>query len=134
MNNETRILIVEDLVTDYELARREIGKVVKQCSFERAVQQRDFLNALDEFRPDLILSDYKLPGFDGMKVLKLAQKLFPSVPVIIWTGTMGESVAVDCLKEGASNYLLKDDMKRLGPAVLRALEERNLLLENKRVE
>jgi PAS domain S-box-containing protein len=134
MNNETRILIVEDLVTDYELAQREIRTVVKQCNFKRAEKQKEFLNALEEFRPDLILSDYKLPGFDGLKVLQLAKKHLPSVPVIIWTGTMGESVAVDCLKQGAVNYVLKDDMKRLGPAVIRALEERNLLLENKRVE
>src|SRR5512147_753752 len=120
MNNEPRILIVEDLVTDYELAQREIRKVIKQCNFERAEKQGDFLNAIEEFQPDLILSDYQLPGFDGMKVLKLAQEHLPSVPVIIWTGTMGESVAVDCLKKGAANYLLKDDIKRLGPAILRA--------------
>jgi PAS domain S-box-containing protein len=134
MNNETRILIVEDLVTDYELAQREIRKVLKKCSFERTEKQGDFLKALEEFRPDLILSDYRLPDFDGIKVLKLAQNYFPSVPVIIWTGVMGESVAVDCLKQGAVNYLLKDDTKRLGPAVVRAMEERNLLFEKKRVE
>jgi PAS domain S-box-containing protein len=134
MNNETRILIVEDLVSDYELARHEIGRVIKQCSFERVEKQGDFLNALEQFQPDLILSDYKLPAFDGMRVLNLAQKQLPSVPVIIWTGAMGESVAVDCLKQGAVNYIVKDDMERLGTAVMRALEERNLLVEKKRVE
>lgn len=75
MNNEPRILIVEDLVTDYELAQREIRTVIKQCNFKRAEKQGDFLNAIEEFQPDLILSDYQLPGFDGMKVIELAQKL-----------------------------------------------------------
>ncbi len=134
MNNETRILIVEDLVTDYELARREICKILKKCSFERVEKQGEFLDALEQFGPDLILSDYNLPAFDGMRALKLAQQKLPSVPVIIWTGVMGESVAVDCLKEGAVNYVLKTDMPRLGPAVIRALEERTLLLEKRQVE
>jgi PAS domain S-box-containing protein len=134
MNNETRILIVEDLISDYELAQHEICKVVKQSKFQRVENQKEFLTALEDFQPDLIISDYRLPSFDGMKALNLAQKHLPSVPVIIWTGTMGESIAVDCLKQGAVNYVLKDDMKRLGSAVVRALEERNLLLEKKRVE
>lgn len=134
MNNVTRILIVEDTPTDYELAQREIRRVVKRCEFERAAKQKELLKALDDFQPDLILSDYSLPGFDGLKVLKLAQQHNPAVPVIIWTGSMGENVAVECLKRGASNYILKHEAKRLGPAVTRALEERHLILENKKAE
>ena len=134
MNNATRILIVEDLPGDYELAQREIRKAVKQCTFKRVEKQDEFLTALDEFQPDLILSDYRLPGFDGIKVLKLAQKHSPPVPVVIWTGVMGETVAVKCLKNGASNYVLKNDLKHLKQAILRAREERYALLKNKQIE
>ncbi len=129
MNEITRILIVEDHIHDYELARREILKSVHPCEFKRVEAQTDYLAALDAFKPDIILSDYYLPHFDGMNALKLAREHSPFTPLIIWTGSISEDTAVDCMKAGASNYVLKDNIKRLGTAVLHALEERQVLIE-----
>ncbi len=94
----------------------------------------DFLDALEIFQPEVILSDYSLPRFDGMKALKLALKHAPLTPLIIWTGSISEEVAVECMKAGANNYILKDNIMRLGPALIHALEERQLLLERKQAE
>jgi PAS domain S-box-containing protein len=134
MNDVTRILIVEDNLPDFELAQREISKSLEDCEFQRVQTRKDYLKALKSFHPDLILSDYYLPGFDGMKALKLAHERTPLTPLIIWTGSISEDIAVDCMKAGANNYVLKENIKRLGPAVVHALEERNQLLENKRAE
>src|SRR6266498_1150625 len=134
MNDVTRILIVEDQRSDYELAQREIRKAIPNCQFQRVEREAEFLEALKSFRPDVILSDYKLPRFDGMKVLKLVQQSFSSAPVIIWTGAMSEDVAVGCMKQGASNYVLKENIKRLGSAVSHALKEREEILERKLTE
>jgi len=129
MEDITRILIVEDLVSDYELAQREIRKSVQNCSFERVEKQSEFVLALEEFQPDIILSDYQLPAFTALDALELKQEHSPSTPLIIWTGAMSEDIAVDCMKKGASNYILKENIKRLGPSIVHALEERQLRIE-----
>ena len=132
MSEPVRILIVEDVSSDFDLAQREIRKVVNECVFQHVQTQQDFLHALETFQPNLILSDYQMPGFDGLTALKLAQEHAKLTPFIIWTGTMGEDVAVECMKAGAVNYILKENIKRLGPAVVHALEEGRLLLEHQR--
>src|SRR5688572_26153091 len=134
MSEPVRILIVEDAPTDFELAQREIRKIVNECVFQQAQTREDFLRALDVFQPDLILSDYQMPRFDGMSALQLAQEHAKLTPFIIWTGTMGEDVVVELMRAGAVNYILKENIKRLGSAVAHALEERRLLLEHKRAE
>ena len=134
MKELPRILIVEDKSTDADLAKYIIRKVLKDCEFQVVETRQDFLNALELFQPDLILSDYSLPRFDGMKALKLALEHTPLTPLIIWTGSISEDVAVECMKAGANNYILKDNIKRLGPALIHALEERQLLLERKQAE
>ncbi len=134
MKESTRILIVEDKSADADLAKHAIQKVLKDCEFQVVETRTDFLNALEIFQPEVILSDYSLPRFDGMKALKLALKHAPLTPLIIWTGSISEDVAVECMKAGASNYILKDNIKRLGPALIHALEERQLLLERKQAE
>jgi len=134
MSEPIRILIVEDLAADADLAKREIRKVVKDCEFQCVETRKDYLEALETFQPDLILSDYHLPHLDGMRALRLALEHSPRTPLIIWTGSLNEDIAVDCMKAGASNYIIKENMKRLGPAVIHALEERRLLLEHKQAE
>ena len=134
MNDKTRILIVEDLVSDYELAQREIRKVVKNPSFKRMDNQTTLLKVLADFQPDLIISDYNLPDFNGMDVLKLVRENAPLTPLIIWTGSISEDVAVECMKAGANNYVLKENLKRLGPAVVHALEEGQLQMERRQAE
>jgi diguanylate cyclase (GGDEF)-like protein/PAS domain S-box-containing protein len=132
MSETVRILINEDEPSDFDLAQREICKVVNDCVFQQVQTRRDFLHALNTFKPDLILSDYQMPGFDGLTALKLTQEYAKLTPFIIWTGTMGEDVAVECMKAGAVNYILKENIKRLGIAAVHALEERRLLLEHQR--
>ena len=127
MKKPVRILIVEDRSDDADLAKHEIRRIFSDCEFQVVETRENFLQALETFRPDVVLSDYTLPRFDGMKALKLTLQHAPLTPFIIWTGSISEDAAVDCVKAGANNYILKDNLKRLGPAILRALEEKELL-------
>src|SRR5512138_1608523 len=87
MKKPTRILILEDMATDVELATRAIRKAIADCDFRVEQTRAGFLEALEVFQPDLIVSDYSLPSFDGMQALKLALKHTPLTPLIIWTGS-----------------------------------------------
>lgn len=131
MSNLIHILIVEDIDTDFGLAAHEIRKAVPNCVFRQEETRDGFLDALATFHPNIILSDYSLPNFDGMAALQLAHEHLPLVPVIIWTGSLNEETAVECMKAGASNYVLKENIRRLGPAVVHALKEGRLALERK---
>lgn len=134
MGTPYRILIVEDVPTDAELNERAIQEVLSPCSFQRVETRKEFLKALDEFKPDLILSDYIMPIFDGMTALKLTKEKTPLTPFIVVTGSMNEDTAVDCMKAGATNYVIKQHLKRLGPAVLHALEEKKIRAERLRMQ
>jgi two-component sensor histidine kinase/DNA-binding response OmpR family regulator len=128
------ILIVEDLPSDAELCRREIEKVLPSCEFRCVESREEFLEALDSFKPDIIVSDYKLPNFDGMKALKIALERVPDTPFIIATGSMNEDTAVECMKAGAWDYVIKEHIRRLGPAVLGALEQKRIRKEKQIAE
>lgn len=134
MINATRILIVEDLPTDADLAMREVRRVLPGSEFLLVETRETFLAALESFAPDLILADYRLPQFDGLSALKLALENLPETPFIIITGSSNEDTAVDCMRAGAWDYVIKEHIKRLGPAVLNGLEQRRLRHERKRVE
>jgi diguanylate cyclase (GGDEF)-like protein/PAS domain S-box-containing protein len=129
MNKEMRILIVEDSAVDAELNEREIKQTIPYCTFQRVETEADFLRALDEFKPDIIISDYTMPSFDGMTALKLTLEKTPMTPFIVVTGSMNEDTAVDCLKAGATNYVIKQHLKRLGSAILHGLEEKQMRME-----
>ena len=118
-----RILILEDMASDAELMTYELRQAKIDYSSRRATDREQFLSALDEEKPDVILSDFHLPGFDGLEALALAQTKHPEVPFIFVSGAMGEEVAIESLKRGATDYVLKDRLSRLGPAVQRALRE-----------
>ena len=117
------ILMLEDVETDADLIRRELDR--EDIAFEsRRVTTRDaFLQGLRAFAPDIILVDYSLPSFDGMTALEIAQERRPQVPVVFVSGAIGEERAIETLKQGATDYVLKDKLSRLGPAVRRALRE-----------
>jgi PAS domain S-box-containing protein len=129
-----RVLIVEDLPTDVELSEREVRKSLGACIFRLAETREGYLAALDEFRPGLIVSDFKLPQFDGLTALKLALERCPDVPFIILTGSMNEDTAVECMKAGAWDYVIKEHVKRLGPAVLNALKRQRARIERTHAE
>jgi DNA-binding NarL/FixJ family response regulator len=123
MDKELRILILEDMPTDAELIQdelRQAGMVfTPSCVRDRAA----YLKALEEFAPDIILSDYSLPSFDGLAALKLAVDKCPDIPFIFVSGALGEERAIELLRKGATDYVLKSRLSRLGPALTRALQE-----------
>ena len=118
---EIRVLILEDTASDAELAEHALKKAGIAFTPMRVERQDEFAAALDEFRPDIVLSDYRLPGFTGMAALKLAQQAHPEIPVIIVTGALTDIEAVELIKAGAKDYVLKDRLARLAPAVQGAL-------------
>ncbi len=132
MNKELRILILEDVPTDTELVEYELRKAEISFSSKRVETREDFIKALEEDAPDLILSDHTLPSFDGMEALKIAKEKFPDVPFIFVTGSLGEEGAIETLKSGATDYVLKDNLSRLAPSVRRALREAEERKEHKR--
>lgn len=131
MSDVMRILIVEDMPTDAELCEREVTQVLPISEFRCVETEEDFLNALDAFQPDLILSDYSMPRFDGMTALLLARARMPETPFIILTGSMNEETAVACMKAGAWDYVIKEHIRRLGSAVLVALEQKKVREERR---
>src|SRR6185295_19774665 len=98
----------------------------------RVESREDFARAVKEFAPDLILSDYAVPRFDGMAALALARELAPTVPFIIVTGSVNEETAVRCMHAGASDYLIKNNLARLGPAVRAALDREKARAETRK--
>ncbi len=106
---------------DAELVEYELERARIPFAARRVDTRESFLRELDEFDPDVILSDYTLPRFDGMAALSLARERVPSVPFLIVTGSVNEETAVGCMKAGATDYLLKSNLARIGPAIEGAL-------------
>jgi len=104
------------------------------CATTCVSSRDDFVAALEHGGIDLILSDFTLPAFDGLSALKIAHTGWPDLPVIMVSGTLGEERAVDSLKSGATDYVLKERLTRLAPAVRRAMLEVETRAENKRLE
>ncbi len=125
-----RILFAEDLPADVELARREIKKEKIANTYKVVDNEDAFRQELESFHPDIIISDYAMPRFDGMLALKITQSIDASIPFIILTGSMNEETAVKCMKAGATDYVLKERIKRLPFAVLEALEKKKIRDEN----
>jgi len=123
MNGELHILILEDRPTDAELAMRELRKAGLRFVANCVATKADFLANLRDRPPDLILADYSLPGFDGLSALAFVQKECPHIPFIFVSGTLGEETAIEALRHGATDYVLKQRLSRLVPAVERALRE-----------
>jgi serine phosphatase RsbU (regulator of sigma subunit) len=118
-----RILSLEDSEPDEILIVRELRRGGLDFDALHVQTREEFQTALADYRPGLILADYKLPAFDGGQALALAQALCPGVPVIIISGAVGEETAVELLKNGATDFVLKDRLGRLVPAIRRALRE-----------
>lgn len=117
MGNKHKILILEDVPTDADLVERELRRNGVEFISARAETRDDFVRKLKEFQPDLILSDYMLPQFTGMEALLIVKENSPYTPFIIVTGSINEEVAVDCINAGAWDYVTKDHLARLVPAI-----------------
>jgi PAS domain S-box-containing protein len=129
-----RILSLEDDPRDAELIQGSLEAEGIACEVIRVDTQPAFQASLEKDRFDLILADYTLPSFDGLSALKLARSICPDVPFIFVTGTLGEEVAIEALKIGATDYILKTRLSRLAPSVRRALREADDRGERKRAE
>jgi two-component system cell cycle sensor histidine kinase/response regulator CckA len=131
MPPKLQILILEDNENDAKLLVRELRRAELDFERQRVDTESAFLAALPS-GIDLILSDYEMPQFDGLRALDILQESESSdIPFIIVSGTMGEEMAVTAMLRGATDYLLKDRITRLGPAVRRALKEAETLSERK---
>src|ERR1700756_3968888 len=119
------VLILEDVATDAELIERTLRQAGFHFVARRADTKDGFTRALDEVRPDIVLSDYKLPDVDGLAALKIALAKYPDLPVIEVTGALGDEAAVELVRAGAKDYVLKDRLARLPFAVRHALSEAN---------
>ena len=121
---QLRVLHLEDNMLDHELVRSALeDQLTPTPEFLQVEDEASFRAALTGFRPHLILSDFSLPNYDGLSAFELAHRLVPHLPFIIVTGAMGEEVAVDTLRRGVTDYVLKQRLERLTPAVRRALAE-----------
>jgi two-component system, cell cycle sensor histidine kinase and response regulator CckA len=129
-----RILILEDVPMDAELVEYELERARIRFEARRVDTRESFVREILEFAPDLILSDYTLPRFDGMTALSLARELAPQVPFLIVTGSVNEETAVGCMKAGATDYLLKSNLARIGPAIEGALARVRARVEQGRAE
>ena len=119
----TRLLLVEDMPTDAELQLRALQIAGLLIEHHRVDTETSFRSALAEFDPDVIVSDYAMPQFSGMEALAIARQLCPDTPFIFVSGTMGEDYAIGALKNGASDYVIKQNLQRLPAAVERAIAD-----------
>src|SRR5882672_5468613 len=129
-----RILLAEDVAADAELELRELKRAGLRVTPRIVDRPDDFVAALREFTPHVILSDFSMPGFDGMEALALAREISPDTPFVFVSGTIGEEHAIRALKSGATDYVLKSNLVRLPVAVTRALEEAKERGERRRAQ
>jgi PAS domain S-box-containing protein len=134
MNGELSILILEDVVTDAELMEFELAEAGLNFAAKRVATEAAYVEALEACTPDIMLSDYSLPSFDGLSALRIARQMCPEIPFIFVSGALGEERAIELLKQGATDYVLKNRLSRLAPAVSRALQEVAERNERKRFE
>jgi PAS domain S-box-containing protein len=132
--NLLRILFVEDLPSDVELAVLELRKEKLKFEYTTVCTRNDLVKALNKFKPDLIISDYMMPSFDGLQALKETKEFDPGMPFILYTGSVNEETAVECIKAGAQDYVIKEHSKRLPFVVKEALEQVRINKEKKASE
>jgi diguanylate cyclase (GGDEF)-like protein/PAS domain S-box-containing protein len=127
-----RILLVEDSPADAEITLRELRRGGLEFEFRQVETEIDLIRACEDFKPQIILSDFAMPHFDGLSALKVVRRVRPELPFIFVSGTIGEETAIESLHSGANDYVLKTNLSRLPIAVRRALhdaEERAARLE-----
>ena len=116
--------MVEDLSTDAELVKHQIRKSGIKFIDQLVDKKESYICALRDFKPDVILSDYSLPSFDGMQALRIKEELTPFVPFILITGAINEETAVEVMKAGADDYIIKEHIVRIAPAIKQAIEKK----------
>jgi hypothetical protein len=133
MATPLKILIAEDSPDDAEMMLRELRRAGYVPEWKRVETEKDFLAELKSM-PDIVLSDYAMPQFNGLRAAQLTAECGLNIPFILISGTVGEEAAVEAMKHGATDYLIKDRVARLGNAVERALEQKRLRDERRQTE
>ena len=123
MKSPLHILHLEDDPNDAALVQSTLEAEGIACATTCVQTRPDFVAALERGGIDLILSDFSLPAFDGLSAVEIVRARWPAIPLILVSGTLGEELAIDSLKSGATDYVLKERLARLAPAVRRAMQE-----------
>jgi hypothetical protein len=134
MDRDLRILMLEDLPEDIGLIEHVLRKEGIQFQSHYVDTKEEYIKALDQYAPDVILSDHALPQFNSVEALSICRKTSLNIPFILVTGTVSEEFAVSCLKQGADDYVLKSNLVRLPSAIVNALKQRNVELKRKKAE
>lgn len=134
LGHPLRILHVEDSTPDRTLIQQWLREQGIAIDFTAVGNRADFIVALQERTFDIILSDKALPGFDGLEALQFVKKEYPSIPFVFVTGSIGEEAAIETMRSGATDYVLKDRLSRLVPAIERAIRESNQLNKAREAE
>ncbi|MGH7197814.1 MAG: PAS domain-containing protein, partial [Candidatus Omnitrophota bacterium] len=129
MEKTVRLLIVEGNDDHFDLLIRELKAHKIEFSPRRAQTKQEFLSGLAEFLPDAVISDFFLPGFDGMTAFRICRDFDPTIPFIIVTGSMNEETAVECMKAGVTDYIIKEHVGHIGPALRAAIHRKWALVE-----
>lgn len=129
--DKIKILILEDNKSDAELLLYALKKSDLNFSFEHVVTKEKFEEAIDSFKPDIILSDYNLPSLDGIEAFKIKQLKCPDIPFIVVSGTIGEENAVELIKIGITDYAIKGELISLSQKITRGLKEAKALIEKR---
>jgi PAS domain S-box-containing protein/diguanylate cyclase (GGDEF)-like protein len=126
MNEQLKLVVAEDDDTDALLIAKNLARGGIKCTMHRVQTESDFVDALRDVKPDVIISDFSMPLFDGRRALEIAVVRAPETPFLFVSGTIGEQRAIDALRCGATDYILKSNMTRLPAAVQRALREASM--------
>lgn len=134
MSKGIRILVLEDLSSDVELLVMELNKAGIEFEYKRADNKEEFIETIINYKPNLIISDYSLPQYDGISAIKDLRQIMPDIPIIIVTGSLDEETAAQTIKEGAWDYVVKERLYRLPPAVIQAMKRKEELDDRKKIE
>src|SRR5690348_1487885 len=133
MSSALKVLIIEDSPTDAEIAIASLRRTWPEIDWQRVESEEAFLQQL-QWMPDIIIADYEVPGFGALAALRILKSRNSDIPLIVFTGAVTEEIVVQCIRHGAADYLLKDRMTRLGPAIENSLNMRRDRLAKQRTE
>jgi signal transduction histidine kinase len=128
-----RILFLEDSPDDMEFMLHELSEASVRCEYKRIQKKRDFLREVSEYKPNIILADYSLPMFTGMEAFRMLKRKGLNIPFILVTGALSEQLALECVKEGVDDFILKSSVKRLPTAVNNAISRKKAENEKERM-
>ena len=134
MAQPLRVLLVDDSAPDVALNERALRGLGRELRTQAVANEAGLRAALLEFQPDVILSDFSMPAFSGQEALQISRELAPDTPFIFVSGTIGEELAIEAMQRGADDYVLKDNLRRLQPAIERALAAAEQLRERRRMQ